>query len=189
MSRIWRHGKSRPGVKVSAGDALFVRTGVWARRKKWGHGCAAALKGAGRQGLILQSSPGSSSATSPSGSDHPQYVSPSPLRGAVRPISHCSISACTSSITAIVSRAAQMRRRTSAGISADSGAASSRRHWFAGEPHRDVLRDPPHAIALPTAGGAGGGLIGCFAGAGTPDRNAHHVRIGPGVRERHARHR
>jgi kynurenine formamidase len=48
--------EKQAGVKVSAGDALFVRTGVWARRKALGPW----LRG-----------------------DHPQYVSPSGLRGAV----------------------------------------------------------------------------------------------------------
>ena len=76
--------EKKAGVKVGAGDALFVRTGVWARRKAQGPW----LRGRAEGGL--------SAGLDPSvipwlrlrdiailGSDHPQYVSPSPLRGAV----------------------------------------------------------------------------------------------------------
>jgi len=43
--------EKQAGVKVSAGDALFVRTGVWARRKSVGpHGFAAGPKAAGQLG-------------------------------------------------------------------------------------------------------------------------------------------
>jgi kynurenine formamidase len=74
--------EKQAGVKVSAGDALFVRTGVWARRKE--------------VGPWLRGRVGRSAGLDPSvipwlkqrdiailGSDHPQGVSPSSPPGAV----------------------------------------------------------------------------------------------------------
>jgi putative cyclase len=72
------------GVKVSAGDALFVRTGVWARRKElgpWLRGRAEGGRSAGLDPSVIPWLKQRDIAIL--GSDHPQYVSPSPLRGAV----------------------------------------------------------------------------------------------------------
>src|SRR5204863_7156824 len=44
--------EKKSGIKVSAGDALFVRTGVWARRKADGPWLRGRAEGAGRQGSI-----------------------------------------------------------------------------------------------------------------------------------------
>ena len=33
---MWRPGKRRPGSKIGPGDAVFLRTGRWARRAKQG---------------------------------------------------------------------------------------------------------------------------------------------------------
>src|SRR5579864_7467426 len=71
-------------VKVSAGDALFVRTGVWARRKTvgpWLRGRAEGGKSAGLDPSLIPWLKQRDVAIL--GSDHPQYVSPSNLRGAV----------------------------------------------------------------------------------------------------------
>ena len=44
--------EKQAGVKVSAGDALFVRTGVWARReRRRAHGCADERRAGGRPGF------------------------------------------------------------------------------------------------------------------------------------------
>ena len=72
------------GVKVSAGDAVFVRTGVWARRKlegPWLRGRAEGGRSAGLDPSVIPWLKERDIAIL--GSDHPQYVSPSPLRGAV----------------------------------------------------------------------------------------------------------
>jgi kynurenine formamidase len=72
------------GVKVSAGDALFVRTGVWARRQTvgpWLRGRAEGGKSAGLDPSVIPWLKQRDIAIL--GSDHPQYVSPSELRGAV----------------------------------------------------------------------------------------------------------
>ncbi len=76
--------EKQAGVKVSAGDALFVRTGVWARRKAegpWLRGRAEGGKSAGLDPSVIPWLKARDIALL--GSDHPQYVSPSPLRGAV----------------------------------------------------------------------------------------------------------
>jgi len=76
--------EKRAGVKVSAGDALFVRTGVWARRKAlgpWLRGRAEGGKSAGLDPSVIPWLKQRDIAIL--GSDHPQYVSPSNLRGAV----------------------------------------------------------------------------------------------------------
>jgi kynurenine formamidase len=72
------------GVKVSAGDALFVRTGVWARRKAagpWLRGRAEGGRSAGLDPSVIPWLKQRDIAIL--ASDHPQYVSPSNLRGAV----------------------------------------------------------------------------------------------------------
>jgi kynurenine formamidase len=76
--------EKKAGVKVSAGDALFVRTGVWARRKTagpWLRGRAEGGKSAGLDPSVIPWLKRRDVAVL--GSDHPQYVSPANLRGAV----------------------------------------------------------------------------------------------------------
>jgi kynurenine formamidase len=74
----------RAGVKVGPGDALFVRTGVWARRKAegpWLRGRAPGGRSAGLDPSVIPWLKQRDIAIL--GSDHPQYVSPSPLPAAV----------------------------------------------------------------------------------------------------------
>jgi kynurenine formamidase len=76
--------EKRAGVKVSSGDALFVRTGVWARRKAlgpWLRGRAEGGRSAGLDPSVIPWLKRRDVALL--GSDHPQYVAPSNLRGAV----------------------------------------------------------------------------------------------------------
>src|SRR6202049_356536 len=76
--------EKKAGVKVSPGDALFVRTGVWARRKAlgpWLRGRAEGGRSAGLDPSVIPWLKQRDIAIL--GSDHPQYVSPSNLRGAV----------------------------------------------------------------------------------------------------------
>jgi kynurenine formamidase len=76
--------EKQAGIKVSAGDALFVRTGVWARRKAvgpWLRGRAEGGKSAGLHPSVIPWLKQRDIALL--GSDHPQYVSPSDLPGAV----------------------------------------------------------------------------------------------------------
>ena len=76
--------EKKAGVKVSAGDALFVRTGVWARRKAlgpWLRGRAEGGRSAGLDPSVIPWLKQRDIAIL--ASDHPQYVSPSKLRGAV----------------------------------------------------------------------------------------------------------
>jgi kynurenine formamidase len=76
--------EKQAGIKVSAGDALFVRTGVWARRKEvgpWLRGRAEGGRSAGLDPSVIPWLKARDVAIL--GSDHPQYVSPSPLRGAI----------------------------------------------------------------------------------------------------------
>jgi kynurenine formamidase len=76
--------EKKAGVKVSAGDALFVRTGVWARRKALGPWLRGRAEGGRSAGLDPSVIPWLKQRDiSIMGSDHPQYVSPSNLRGAV----------------------------------------------------------------------------------------------------------
>jgi kynurenine formamidase len=71
-------------VKVSAGDALFVRTGVWARRKALGPWLRGRAEGGRSAGLDPSVIPWlKKREIAILGSDHPQYASPSNLRGAV----------------------------------------------------------------------------------------------------------
>jgi kynurenine formamidase len=75
--------EKQAGVKVGPGDALFVRTGVWARRKAegpWLRGRADGGRSAGLDPSVIPWLKARDIALL--GSDHPQYVSPSPLRGA-----------------------------------------------------------------------------------------------------------
>jgi kynurenine formamidase len=76
--------EKKAGVKVAAGDAVFVRTGVWARRKAlgpWLRGRADGGRDAGLDPSVIPWLKKRDIAIL--GSDHPQYVAPSPLRGAV----------------------------------------------------------------------------------------------------------
>jgi kynurenine formamidase len=76
--------EKKAGVKVSAGDAVFVRTGVWARRRAlgpWLRGRAEGGRSAGLDPSVIPWLKQRDIAIM--GSDHPQYVSPSNLRGAV----------------------------------------------------------------------------------------------------------
>jgi len=76
--------EKKAGVKVSAGDALFVRTGVWARRKALGPWLRGRAEGGRTAGLDPSVIPWLKQRDiAILGSDHPQYVSPSDLRGAV----------------------------------------------------------------------------------------------------------
>src|SRR4030095_14745828 len=71
-------------IRVSAGDALFVRTGVWARRKAegpWLRGRAAGGRSAGLDPSVI---PGLKARDIQLlGGDRTPYVSPANLRGAV----------------------------------------------------------------------------------------------------------
>jgi kynurenine formamidase len=76
--------EKKAGVKVGPGDALLVRTGVWARRKAegpWLRGRAEGGRSAGLHPSVIPWLRQRDIALL--GSDHPQYVSPSNLRGAV----------------------------------------------------------------------------------------------------------
>jgi kynurenine formamidase len=76
--------EKQSGIKVSAGDALFVRTGVWARRKAagpWLRGRAEGGRSAGLDPSVIPWLKQRDIALL--GSDHPQYVSPSNVTGAV----------------------------------------------------------------------------------------------------------
>src|SRR5688572_724960 len=79
--------EKKAGVRVSSGDALFVRTGVWARRKAvgpWLRGRAEGGRSAGLHPSVIPWLKARDIALL--GSDHPQYVSPGdagPPRGAV----------------------------------------------------------------------------------------------------------
>lgn len=76
--------EKQAGVKVGAGDALFVRTGVWARRKAegpWLRGRAPGGKSAGLDPSVIPWLKARDIALL--ASDHPQYVSPADLSGAV----------------------------------------------------------------------------------------------------------
>ena len=80
--------EKKAGIRVSAGDALFVRTGVWARRKAvgpWLRGRAEGGRSAGLDPSVIPWLKQRDIAIL--GSDHPQYVSPSSLTGAVHDFS------------------------------------------------------------------------------------------------------
>jgi len=72
------------GVRVTAGDALFVRTGVWARRKAlgpWLRGRAEGGRSAGLHPSVIPWLRQRDIAIL--SSDHPTYVAPSNIAGAV----------------------------------------------------------------------------------------------------------
>lgn len=72
------------GIRVGPGDALFVRTGVWARRAAegpWLRGRAPGGRSAGLHPSVIPWLKERDVAIM--GSDHPHYVSPSNLPGAV----------------------------------------------------------------------------------------------------------
>lgn len=79
--------EARTGIRVGAGDALFVRTGVWARRRAqgpWLRGRADGGRAAGLHPSVIPWLKARDVALL--GSDHPQYVAPGPdgaPRGAV----------------------------------------------------------------------------------------------------------
>ena len=76
--------EQKAGVRVGSGDALFVRTGVWARRKAegpWYRGRRSGGRSAGLDPSVILWLKQRDIAVM--GSDHPQYVSPSNLPGAV----------------------------------------------------------------------------------------------------------
>ena len=76
--------EKKAGVKVSAGDALFVRTGVWARRKALGPWLRGRAEGGRNAGLDPSVIPWLKKRDiAIMGSDSPQYVAPAMLRGAV----------------------------------------------------------------------------------------------------------
>jgi kynurenine formamidase len=81
--------EKQAGVKVAAGDALFVRTGVWARRKAvgpWLRGRAEGGQSAGLHPSVLPWLKARDVALL--GSDHPQYVAPGTPGGAPRGAVH-----------------------------------------------------------------------------------------------------
>ena len=76
--------EEQAGVRVGSGDALFVRTGVWARRSvegPWLRGRARGGRSAGLHPSVIPWLKERDIAIM--GSDHPHYVSPSNLPGAV----------------------------------------------------------------------------------------------------------
>jgi kynurenine formamidase len=76
--------EKQAGVKVSPGDALFVRTGVWARRAALGPWLRGRAEGGRSAGLDPSVIPWLKQRdVALLGSDHPQYVSPGSPRGAV----------------------------------------------------------------------------------------------------------
>jgi kynurenine formamidase len=73
--------EKRAGIKVGPGDALFVRTGVWALRKAIGpYARGRNAKDAGLDPSVIPWLKQRDVAIL--GSDHPQYVSPSPIPAA-----------------------------------------------------------------------------------------------------------
>jgi kynurenine formamidase len=76
--------EAQAGVTVSAGDAVFVRTGVWARRAAEGPWLRGRRPGGRSAGLHPSVIPWLKERdVALMGSDHPQYVSPSELPGAI----------------------------------------------------------------------------------------------------------
>jgi len=74
----------KTGLKLSAGDAVFVRAGVWARRKESGPYLRGRSPGGRDAGLDASVIPWlKKQDIALLASDHPQYVSPSDLPGAV----------------------------------------------------------------------------------------------------------
>ena len=78
--------EKQTGVRVGAGDALFVRTGVWARRKALGpYARGRNAKDAGLDPSVIPWLKKRDIAIM--GSDHPQYVSPSNILAAAHDFS------------------------------------------------------------------------------------------------------
>ncbi len=76
--------EERAGVRVGPGDALFVRTGVWARRAAEGPWLRGRRPGGRSAGLHPSVIPWLKERDiAIMGSDHPHYVSPSNLPGAI----------------------------------------------------------------------------------------------------------
>ena len=76
--------EEQTGVRISSGDALFIRTGVWARREAegpWLRGRASGGRSAGLHPSVIPWLKERDIAIL--ASDHPTYVSPSNLPGAV----------------------------------------------------------------------------------------------------------
>ena len=76
--------EEQTGVRISSGDALFIRTGVWARREAegpWLRGRASGGRSAGLHPSVIPWLKERDVALL--GSDHPTYVAPSNLPGAV----------------------------------------------------------------------------------------------------------
>src|ERR1700752_460305 len=123
--------EKRAGIKVSAGDALFVRTGVWARRKAegpWLRGRAQGGRSAGLDPSVIPWLKQRDVALL--GSDHPQYVSPSNLKGAVHDFALLYLG---------------VHLFDNCDLEALGDAAAARRRW-------EVLLTPP---PLPMVGGTG----------------------------------
>ena len=80
MSRISEAWEKRAGVKVGSGDALFIRTGVWTRRKEIGPFVRGRNgKDAGLHPSVIPWLKARDIAII--GSEHPLYLSPSPITG------------------------------------------------------------------------------------------------------------
>jgi kynurenine formamidase len=106
--------EKRAGVKVGSGDALFVRTGVWARRKALGPYLRGRAEGGRSAGLDPSVIPWLKQRDiAVLGSDHPQYVSPSNIRGAVHDFAlvHLGIHLLDNCDLEAVADAAAARRR------------------------------------------------------------------------------
>lgn len=106
--------EKQAGVKVGAGDALFVRTGVWARRKAegpWLRGRAQGGKSAGLDPSVIPWLKARDIALL--ASDHPQYVSPADLTGAVHDFAlvHLGVHLIDNCDLEALSTAAAARRR------------------------------------------------------------------------------
>ena len=76
--------EEQTGVRISSGDALFIRTGVWARREAEGPWLRGRRRGGRSAGLHPSVIPWLRERdVALLGSDHPTYVAPSNLPGAV----------------------------------------------------------------------------------------------------------
>ncbi len=76
--------EEQTGVRISSGDALFIRTGVWARREAEGPWLRGRREGGRSAGLHPSVIPWLKERdVALLGSDHPAYVAPSNLPGAV----------------------------------------------------------------------------------------------------------
>ena len=128
-------------MKVTSGDALFVRTGVWARRKAlgpWLRGRAEGGRSAGLDPSVIPWLKQRDIALL--GSDHPQYVSPSDRRGAVHDFAllYLGIHLFDNCDLEALSEASASRKRWEFLLTA-APLADSGRHRFADQSDRDVL--------------------------------------------------